>query len=357
MGLTFLAAVGLIFASGGCGRIADPNRKVIAEFSGEKMRRSDLKKIIREMSDEERPLIQSRDDLIDTLNRHINESIKAEVAKGLRLEKKITVHRDQARAIYFAQNPEFVNVASVVDPSVMDLSEIELVALQAEMEFGIDDVEEILYREAGFQYRIQEYIESGGATIDPVEFAAEYELLKKSLVTFELIDFIGIRFPNARGAQEEAQKARERIDAGERFDDVLQSYMAINGEFGMRSAFENNPSQPRFRRFWYSVTGCATGDILGPVFLSSYEQVELDAAGNEVTQRQPDSWVVLEVLEHRAPRLKTIDESREQLMMPILARKVMENMREEFGVVVYPEGLWRPEGYGGQFEDSMIRTK
>lgn len=356
-GIVSALTVTILVSSGGCGRIADPNRQVIANFSDETLRRSDLKKIIREMTDEERPLIQTRDDLLDTLNHYINESIKSDVAKELRLAKKINVPREQARAIYFAKNPEFVGVASVVDPSVMDITQNELVALQAEMEFGIDDEMEILYREAGIQYRIQEYIASGEAEIDPEEFSVEYELRKKSLVTFELIDFIGIRFPNARGAQEEARKARGRIDAGESFDDVLQSYMKANEQFGMRAAFENNPAQPRFQRFWYSVTGCEKGNILGPVFLASYEQVGMDEEGNEITRKQPDAWVVLEVLGHRAPRFKTLDESREQLMMPILARKVMDNMRDEFGVVVYPDGLWRPEGFGDQFKGSMIRTK
>ena len=265
--------------------------------------------------------------------------------------------REQARAIYFAKNPEFVDIDGMTDPSVMNISQGELAALQAEMEFGIDDELEILYREAAFQYRIQEYIDSGAAKIEPDEFAAEYERQKKSLVTFELVDFIGIRIPNARGAQQEAAKARRRVDDGESFDDVLQSYMKINGEFGMRAAFENNPSKPRFQRFWYSVTGCKKGDILGPVFLSSYEEVGMGPDGKETSRSQPDAWVVLEVLEHRAPREKTLEEAREDLMIPILARKVIDKMRSEYGVVVYPEGLWRPEGYGDQFKGSMIRTK
>lgn len=343
--------------SGGCGRIADPDRRVVAEIEGKEIRRSDLKKIIREMSDEERPLIQSQDDLLNTLNEYINDRIRGDLAKQLRLDKKISVPREQARALYFAKHPEYVNVDQMTDPSTMGIGQSELVALQAEMEFGIDDELEVLYREAALQYQIKEYVESGSATIGDEEFQSLYERHKDKLFTLEYIDFIGIRFPNVPGAQEEAVKARKRIADGETFTQVLQSYLDVNAQFGIRASFENDPMTPRFRQFWYTVTGCAVGDILGPVFLPSYDQITQGPNGDDVFQSQPEAWVVLEVLEHRDPRQKTLEESKNDLAGPIIAEQVTNAMRESYQVVVYPEELWRPEGFGNQFKDSVIRTK
>ncbi|MFP6583803.1 MAG: hypothetical protein VCD00_14785 [Candidatus Hydrogenedentota bacterium] len=346
----------LVITVGGCGAIADPDRKVIANFEGEKFRRGDLRDVIREMSDEDRPLIQTRDDLVETLNDHLNKQILIMEARELRIEEKLEVSREHARRIYFAKHPEYVNVEKMTDPSVMGISQNDLMALQAELEFGIDDEMELLFQAAAFEYRVQHFIETAKPKIEEWEFEDEYDARKESLFTFETVDFIGIRFPLGPGAQKEAVKARGRIDAGEPFQDVLRKYLALSPDFGIRAAFDNNPTKMRFVQFWYGVTGSKKGDLVGPVFLPSHDQMRPGPDGRMEVKQETDSWVVLEVIDSEAPRQKSLEESKQELVMPILRRRVMDELRASYGVEIFPEELWRPEGYGNQFKDSMIET-
>lgn len=340
----------------GCFMIADPNRKVVATFEGEPIRREDLKQVIREMPDDERPLIQSREVLLDTLNDYLNTRIKAAEARILRIDDKLEVDREQARQIYMAKHPEYRTIENATDPTGIGISKSDLIALQADMEFGIDEEMQKLYQEAALEYRTQEYIEAERPKITDEEFEAEYERSKESLKTFEVIDFIGIRFPVAPGAQQEAVKARKRIDDGESFDNVLESYLEINPNFGVRAAFENNPAKTQFVQFWYRVTGAKQGDILGPVYLPEHDQVRETADGQLQSVRQPNAYVVLQVIESIPARTKTLEEAKPDLAVPILRDRVMEQLRAEYGVEVFPDELWRPEGYGDQYKNSMIKT-
>ena len=68
------------------------------------------------------------------------------------------------------------------------------------------------------------------ARIEEYEFQDAHAEYGESMTTFETVDFIGIRIPLAQGAQQEAVRARARIDNGETFDQVLDSYMKINPE-------------------------------------------------------------------------------------------------------------------------------
>lgn len=356
IGFSLLITITLAINGVGCGAIADPDRRIIATFDGENIRRGDLRDVIRDMSDEERPLIQSREVLLETLNNHLNQRVLIAEARELRIDRLITVDREQARQIYFAKHPEFINVERMTDPSVMGITQNDLIALQAELEFGIDDEEELLYQAAAFEYRLQEYITTANPKIEEYQFQDAYNEQKDSLFTFELVDFIGIRFPLGPGAQQEAIKARKRIDDGESFDSVLEGYMRINPDFGARAAFENNPAKPRFMQFWYGVTGSKKGDLIGPVFLPSHEQVRQAADGSMERNQMSDAWVILEVLDSQPPRQKTLEESKQDLIAPILRDRVMEQLRDAYGIEVFPDELWRPEGYGDQFKDSMIQT-
>jgi len=341
----------------GCGNIANLDRKIVAEFRGENIRRADLRQTIYDMTDEERPLIQNRQDLLDALNGHIDEEIKADLAKKLRKSKELTVQREQARMIYFAKNPEYLDLDKITDPSIMGFSKRDLRALQAEIEFGIDDEMELLYREAAVRYHIQKLIDAGNIKIDDNQFAVEYERRKSSLYTFEFIDFIGVRIPNGTGAREDIIQARRRLDEGEPILTVVESYIERDRAFGMRAAFENNPSKVHFRPFWFNVTGCKTGDVLGPLLLPAYEEQSAGSNGEMVAVSQPESWVVFEVQEHQDRREMTLEEAKSVLAIPILRQRVMDRFREEYGVVIYPDNLWYPEGIGDQYKDFMIVTK
>lgn len=352
--IIMVCIVTLSFTGIGCGILTDKDRLVIAEVNEEEILRSDLRKLLYDMDDEERPIIQTRADLVKVLDKHIDTIILSEVSTVLRDEGKIEMPREMGEEIYFAKKPEFRNIRGMKNNVDMDLTEGQLRAMEAQIEFGIDDEMEILYHQEALAYKVNGLITSGKANISDEEFAAEYERRKESFQTFEYIDFIAIRLPNDPGAKQEANIAYQRILNGESFDTVLESYLNFNPKFGIRSSFENNPSKIIFAPFWHNVTGCKKGDVLGPLLLPAHEQMRQGPDGQVQTVQAPESWIVLIVEEHRPPRQKTLEEAKQDMFMNLLSTQMMKNLREEYGVVTYEDNLWRPEGYGDQFKDSMI---
>ncbi|MCI0479352.1 hypothetical protein L0Y59_02300, partial [Candidatus Uhrbacteria bacterium] len=267
--------VALTVALVACGFVADKDLIVVGKMDGEEITRGDLKKLIRDMPDDERPLIQNKSDLLRTLNGHINDRIKAELAAELSSEGKITASRDVARASYLQKHPEFASAYLVQDPTQLGMTQADVEAVKASVEFGIDDEVERILREEALAYKMVEAMQNGTVTMTREEVQAEYERRKETLVKPEFIDFIGMLFPVAApNAIEQAAKARERLDAGEKFDDVLSELMRTNADAGIRSEAENDGNE-RFRAFWQTAHGAQVGQILGPVILPEHDDVGL----------------------------------------------------------------------------------
>lgn len=346
----------LSVATSGCGFIADKDRIVVATLNGEPIRRGDLAEVIRKMPDEERPLIQNKADLLRTLNKYIDDQIKAQLSKELKAEGKIQVDRNLARQRYFEKNPDYRSVSQIRNPAALQMTPEGIKAVKAEIEFGIDDEEEILLREEALRYKIQEAVQARAVSITEDEIKREYNMLKTELVKFESVEIIAIQFFLGPGAIEEAAKARHRLDRGEPFDDVLAAYMEENPAMGMRSALENNPASAKYRSFWNEVTGCEVGQQFGPVFMPEREQYGEADDGTTQMQRIPPVHLVLEVIDHSPARTMTVEEARPAITASILKRKVMSMLRAEHGVEIYADKLPRPEGYGDQYKDQIIKT-
>ena len=347
----------VLVASSGCGYIADKDRIVVATLNGEPIRRGDLAEVIRKMPDEVRPLIQNKGDLLRTLNKYIDDQIKAELSKELKAEGKIQVDRNLARDRYFEKHPEFRSVYQIRDPAAIQMTEGDIAALKAEIEFGVDEEEEILLREEALHYKIQEAVQAGAVSVTEEEFKGAYTMLKGALVKPEFVEFIAIQFPVAApGAVEEAGRALRRLDQGEPFDDVLATYLKLNPAMGMRSALENNPASAKYRQFWEVVSGCEVGQRFGPVFMPVREQFGVAEDGTTQLQSVPPVYLVLEVIEHSPARTMTVDEARPAITTSLLKSKVTQLLRAEHGVEIYPDKLPRPEGYGDQYKDQMIKT-
>ena len=338
--------------SAGCGWLADKDRVIIAEIDGKSIRRGDLKRIIREMTDEERPLIQNKGDLIRVLQKSLDDRVKTALADELRSQNKLEVPRDLARAFYFSKNPEFAQVHLVVDPSVMGLTEQDLVALKASVEFGVDDEEERLYREGAVNYRVREAVLAGAMTVSDDEFELEYSLRKEELRTLETLEFVAITFPAMDPeAASQAAEIKRRIVSGEPFSAIVAEFEAKSPSQVMRTGFQNDPSATKFQNFWFSAENSQRGDVLGPVFLPAFQ---LQSPTQSIDK--PESFLLLEVLDHIPERMKTLEEAKVNLAPEILFRKMMKLLREEHGVKVFEDKLWNPAGYGNQFKDSFIRT-
>ncbi len=355
-----LFAVGaalLAAALAACGFIADKDRIVVAVMDGKDITRGDLTKLIHDMPDEERPLIQNKGDLLRALNRHIDDRIKQALAVELSAAGKISVSRDTARAVYLQAHPEFAAAFRVQDPSQLGMTQADVEAVKAAVEFGIDDEEEKMLREEALAFKMHEAMQSGTVTMTREEVQAEYESRKATLVKFEFIEFIGMLFPLDRpGAIEQAANARQRLNAGEKFDDVLSELMRANPNAGIRSAAQNDPASERFVAFWQTAHGAEVGQILGPVILPEHEDVGVGEDGKPLARRVPAAYVVFEVLTHEPERLKTFDEAANEVATMILRRKVLEQLRAQHGVEVYPDKLPDPAGFGDQYKNSMIDT-
>jgi len=347
----------LSLVAGACGFVADENSIVMAKMDGKNITRGDLRQHIRKKPDDEKPIIQTKADVLRELNAYINDTITADLAAKLHAEGKIDVDREVARAAYLKAHPEFASAFAVQDPTALGMTQADVEAVKASVEFGIDDEVDKMMRDEAIAYRMAQAVEEKAIDLTIEDVRREYELRKPFLVKYEFIEFIGMLFPlEAPGALEEAVRARERIDNGEKFDDVISELMRRNPNLGTRSAIQNDPASDTFRAFWESAHGAKVGQILGPLILPAHQDMGIGQDGKPIARQVPASYVVLEVVAQEPERLKTFEEAGEEVATALLRKFALDQVRAEHGVEVYEDKLYDPSGFGDQYKDSMIKT-
>ena len=187
----------------GCGRTAGKARVVIATLDGDNITRGDFTEVLRKMTDEDRPFIQNKTDFLNALNSYIDDRVKSSLAKELHNKKKISVSRRISSVAYFESFPEFRVIYEGRDTGeslieTMGVSEGELVALRAEIEFGIDDVEEKLLREKALQYVVDAAVRDGSLESLDEEFQRAFALTGTGLKRLELTEFRATLIPVTR---------------------------------------------------------------------------------------------------------------------------------------------------------------
>lgn len=349
-----LAAALVVSAAsfGGCGLLIDSDRIVIAELDGEPIRRGDLNRILREMDDEERPIIRNRGDLLRTLTRYIDDRIKMELGQRLREEGAFEIPREQAEQVYFQRNPEHRNIRNA-SAQALDMSQAELEAMIQQIEYEIDDVETEMYAESALMYVGQQRLQDGTLTITPEDFEREYELRKEHIKSFETVDFTAIQFlASMPDAHEQAAKVVERLLAGESFEAIFEEFRAKGDQHVLVSRMENNPAVGKFAPFWMTVSGVESGTVVQqPVYLPSYDVEMQRADGQRAVRSFPAAYLVLRVDENIPAKTLGLEQARPSLVPGILMVKTMKMLREEHGVEIYEENLPDPAGYGNQFSD------
>ena len=78
--------------------------------------------------------------------------------------------------------------------------------------------------------------------------------------------------------------------------------------------------------------------------------------GQQRLQTIPPMYLVLKIVSQTDKRPMTLAEARPFIATSLLKSKVMKKLRDEHGVEVFSDKLWRPEGYGNQYKDQMIDT-
>jgi hypothetical protein len=329
----------------------------VAEMNGEVINAGDLMRVIRNMADGERPLIQNKSDLRRALDKYIDDTIKDEIAETLLAEGRIQPNTELATAIYFEKNSEYEVLwrsSANLDALARNLNykKAEIDVLVYAIELGIEAEEYILLREQALDYVRNVALSEGALSVTQDEYDADYAMRKDELIYFESIDFRAIRFPaTLDDASGQAHRIVQRIKAGEPFGDIFKDYKSEDAASVIEAAFENDPAVEKFKLFWGRVTGSKVGDIIGPIFLPPYTDI---FEGRAVPM--PGAFLVLEVLARDDRRQKSAQEARDDMATGILSQKMMQRLREEHGVAIFPEGLPDPAGFGDQYKDSIIDT-
>jgi len=347
-----LVLTGTLFLAA-CGQIIDKDNIRVARLEDRYITRGDLSAMIRAMSDTDRPRIRNKGDLLQVLNYYIDLQIKIPLGRELHAEGKIDVPRDLAREEFFQQAGEegelLRNIWGMDVPAagqstpLMEVYNLTATSLRARKDFieqETDRIHERLLGDEAVAFLAAEAFRANELEVDRASLEREYQVRKDSLTTYEWMRFLAIRIPaEIPDAATRAAVARQRIDDGEDFDTVLDELLAENSRFAIESEIENNPGLERFRGFWETASGAEEGDILGPLFLPEYQQVNPQTNQAVI---MPASWIVLQVLEHRPERVLTLDEAYPMLAPPLLIAEQMKVLRDERNVEIYEDRLPDP---------------
>ena len=355
-GLAFLALV--LAGSSGCGWIADTDRIVIAKIGDKEITRGTLARIIYDMPDDERPIIRTRQDYLRVLEQYIDKEIKIPLGIELAAKGEIKVDRDAVREEFFKtagdKEETYRHMWSIPVPKpgeesqlmqIYNLTAEEIQRVKDMIEQETDVMMDKLQGDEAVAYLAQKAFLAKELVLDEADLKMEYEVNKENFKSFESLTILGIQFPTAQpGSSAEASKVRERLNAGEAFDDILNEYLARDIRFGIESVIENNPSLERFKGFWQEASGAAVGDVLGPTYMPDYGRLGKDANGQAVQETVPECWIVFKVLEAKPATILTFEEARGYVSAPVAFTEMLKKLREEKGVEIFNEKIPEPRG-------------
>jgi hypothetical protein len=338
LALTALATVAAILA--GCGSLIDQDLIRIAKIKDRYITRGDFDQMLRDLPDDERPIIKNKGDIQRVLRSYIDDEIKQDLAKQLEQEGKISVPREQAAQLFDAQNPEFLQMINATNLEEYQLLPQDIEVMKVQRENGIDKLHRKLLGEAAVGYRIEQAVQNGTLNVTPAELQEEYKLRKDEFVNFEQILFVGVRFMgDERQAHAQAAQVMERIKNGEAFEAIVEQYRAANPDTVIEAGIENNPNLIKFRGFWQQVSGAQEGEIRGPVFMPPSQRVD-ELTGEAV--EMPGGVMVLKVIAHTPEQTMTLEEAANLLAAPILYAKMMKQLNQEYKVEIYDDKLPDP---------------
>jgi len=372
----FMAATSAPLLLPACGAIIDKDRIEIARVGTEIITRGDLASHLRRMKDIERPRIRNKSDLLDVLNRFIDDRIRVELGQQLvdefsEEELRTTgsfVTYEEARDAFIRQSGEDPQMIAMILTAPMppagqetplmkqfNLTNVSWRAKKDVYESQIEVLREKMQGDDAIRFYGIRDLKEGKLTLDETRLKQEYELRKGEMQTLELLSFIAIEFPVSQpGAATAAASARERIDAGESFEAVAGEYQAANPRSVSNSTIENNPNLEKFRNFWLVASGAEKDAVLGPLFLPESSRVALDAQGKAVQYVAPDSFIVLKVLEHQPANELSIEQASQILLPELVYAAKLNAIRAEREVVILEENLPDPRSEGSGTGDPVL---
>jgi hypothetical protein len=332
-----IAVFASVLFTSGCGIIADKDRKRIAKLRNEYITRGDLKKVLRDLPDDQRPRIETKDDVKKALEDYLDRRIKKELGANLKAEGRIHQPREEAEAQFAREYPEFqIDIPNPEDYGIAGSSK----ALEEERQSMIDRIQERMLGERAVDARIREAKAQGSLIVTKEELEAEFNEHKADLNTMEKADIRGIWFEAAAAnANEEASAIRARLDAGEKFDDIANTFPP---DRVFSAELENNPRYPKFSSFWLAALGAAPGTIVGPLPIPSPRLALKDAQGLVAPRELPDILLIARIEESEPSRPMSFEEAMPYLQPRIEYRKTMEALYKEYGREIYDDNLEDP---------------
>ncbi|MEQ1842701.1 MAG: hypothetical protein ABL994_20060, partial [Verrucomicrobiales bacterium] len=237
-GLALLAIV--VAGSSGCGWIADTDRIVVAKIGDKNITRGTLQNYIFDMPDDKRPIIRTRQDYVRVLKQYIDKEIKIPLGIELAAKGEIKIDRDAVREEYFKsagdKEETYRHMWAIPVPKpgeesqlmqIYNLTAQEIQQVKDMIEQETDVMLEKLQGDEAVSYLAQKAFLAKELVLDEADLKMEYEVNKENFKSFESLTILGIQFPTAQpGSSAEASKVRERLNAGEAFDDILNEYLA-----------------------------------------------------------------------------------------------------------------------------------
>jgi len=352
------ALAALIVLPCGCGVLIDEERIKVADFDGKPFTRGDLRRVIREMPSEERPIIATKGDMLRVLKQYFDTKLKEDLGRRLTMDGTLKVPREVAAAMYDQAHPDALAFMQHANLAEWEMDDRDLVVMKEERERQIDRIYDKLCGEQAVQYKAREGLSNGTITIPEEEFEKQYALRKDELNHFENVVIEGLCFiqkdaESAAEANALAADARKRLDAGESLQVIAQERKKDKSAIHLQLALENDPRRPQYRGFWDEASGADIGTLLGPVFIRGWSAGQ-DEAGNP--RFLPDGFLVCIVRSHAPMRPKTLDEARVELALDMAYTRVMENLRQEHGLVIYEDKLPDPTYLSEDRPESIFDT-
>jgi hypothetical protein len=292
------------------------------------------------------------------LEQYIDKEIKIPLGIELAAKGEIKVDRDAVREEFFKtagdKEETYRHMWAIPVPKpgeesqlmqIYNLTAQEIQAVKDMIEQETDVMLEKLQGDQAVSYLAQKAFLAKELVLDEEDLKMEYEVNKENFKSFESLTILGIQFPTAQpGSSAEASKVRERLNAGEAFEDILNEYLAKDIRYGIESVIENNPSLERFKGFWQEASGAAAGDVLGPTYMPDYGRVSKDASGQAVQETVPECWIVFKVLEAKPAAILPFEEVRGYVSAPVAFTEMLNKLREEKGVKIFEDKIPEPRG-------------
>lgn len=339
-----LAAVLLVSS---CGYIADKDRIKIAMFDGKPVTRGDFDKVLREMSAKERPLIRTKGDMLKAVQDYLDQRVREKNAEELVAANKLHVQRELAEAVLRINEPEVF--FKIENPEDYKMNEADVMYLEKERDYRIDEMVKKLEAEQGVYYRIEEAVAGDTIAISDEEYADEYEIRKPQLMHPERVAFTGVLIPgDSSEIRSKSTEIAKKLREGSAPRDFVGGASAIPGAVLIEAELENDPANLKFAPFWQQAAGAQVNAVIGPIFVRGWTEATEDAQGNVTQRPYPNGMLVCVVTDRTDQTQKTLEESKPELQRNVLYAKVMQQLRQENGVEIFEDKLADPGMYGNQ---------